>query len=403
MKKKSSVKKIKSPPAPVKKRAMNAASANKKFFSKPVMIVAGEHSGDLLGSDIVRALKKKGADRFFGTGGDRMAKEGVELTETIENMSVMGFVEVFRVYRKLKALALKLADQAEQNKTRIAVLVDYPGFNLRLAEMLKAKGIKVVFLVSPQIWAWRYGRIKHIKKVVDLMLVLFPFEKDIYDREGVNCELIGHPLVRRIPELLKSETPVKKIPGITVGLLPGSRRSEILRHMTPMLDAAVLIQKKFEKIRFLVPCADASLREHIEKELSLHKNLKVEVYDGNSLSVMEASNLLILSSGTATLEGAYFKKPMIVIYSVKWINFLIASIVARVRFVGLVNILARKQVALELLQKEITPENIASEAVRILTNKKYRENITSELDFVVSQLGKGNPALKAADSIIRNF
>ena len=402
MKKKPSLKK-RTAPSGSKKSKSNPQHGKKKYFSNPVLIIAGEHSGDLLASDLIRALKKRGVDKFFGTGGDHVAGAGVELAERIENMNIVGFVEAFLAYRRLKALALRIVDLAEKNKTHLAILVDYPGFNLRLAAMLKAKGIKVVYLVSPQIWAWKYGRIENIKKYVDLMLVLFPFEKEIYEKEHIRCELVGHPLVKRIPHLLKEGTPIKKTSGATVGLLPGSRKSEIFRHLGPMLDAAVILQNTIGKIRFLIPCADSSLRKYIEDELSLRENLMVTVYDGNSLRVMEASDLLILSSGTATLEGAFFKKPMVVIYKVKWINFLIATFFARVRFIGLVNILARRQIALELIQEEVTPSVIASEAIRILKDRKYRDNIISELEYVVRQLGKGDPALKAAEAILSSF
>ncbi|MDH5656509.1 MAG: lipid-A-disaccharide synthase [Spirochaetia bacterium] len=381
----------------------SAKKTSVNVFKYPVMITAGEHSGDLLGSDIIKSFHKKDIVRFFGTGGPRMEKEGVEIIENVENMSVLGFIEAFQAYRRLKKLALHLVDLAVANKTRLAILIDYPGFNLRLAAMLKEKGIHVVFVVSPQIWAWKYGRIHSIKKFVDLMLVLFPFEKEIYEREGINCEWIGHPLVKRIPLQLKSETAVKKYNGITVGLMPGSRRSEVSRHLSAMLQAAEILAERFGKIRFLIPCIDSSLKEMIEKELIHHPGLNAEVYDGNSLAVMNASRMIILSSGTATLEASFFRKPMVIVYKVSWINFIIASLLSRVRFIGLVNILARKQTALELLQKEVTPANIADEASRILTDRKYRENMISEMDYVNSHLGKGNPASKAVDAVMRHF
>lgn len=379
----------------VKLRSRVSAAVRKE----PVIVIAGEHSGDLLGGDIVARLKSMGYATFFGTGGNRMAEQGVELIRNVEAMTVVGFVEALKAYRSLKSLADQLTDMAVARGVKTAILIDYPGFNLRFGAMLKKKGIRVIHVVSPQIWAWKYGRIKQIRQVVDLMLVLYHFEKDIYDKEGVNAKFIGHPLTVKIPERLKKEPVVEPFNGITVGLLPGSRRSEVMRLLKPMLEAAELLREKYEAIRFLLPGVNPRVREYIQTQIAAHPNLNIEYRENCSLRVMKSSNLVILSSGTATLETTWFSRPMIILYKVGFLNFLIASIVIRIRFIGLPNILAKKGIIQELLQSEVNPRNIFQEAVRILDDNKYSGTMIRELSQVKSSLGDEDPSELAAKYI----
>ena len=366
-----------------------------------VLVVAGEHSGDLLGAAVVKSLQRSGVRDFFGTGGSEMQASGVELLESAENMEVIGFVEAFRAYRKLKALAGRLVEEARRRQSRFALLIDYPGFNLRLAEMLRAAGVKTVFLVSPQFWAWKYNRIHGIRRNVDLMLVLFPFEKEIYDREGVRAECVGHPMVERIPRLLKEQEQLpRQRAGALVGLLPGSRGSEVHRLFPDMLRAAAILSASHPRARFVVPLADTRFESFVREQIGLYPNVNVEYVGLRSLRVMEAADVVIVASGTATLETAYFKTPMVIAYRVGWVNFLLASLLARTRYVGLANLLARKQVAVELLQTEATAENMAAEAARLLDDAVLRRAVIKELDFVRSALGRGNPASRAASAFL---
>ena len=369
----------------------------------PILIVAGEHSGDLLGGDLARALKQSGENHFFGTGGPTMQAAGVELIKDVDSMAVVGFVEAFKAYRRLKKLARRLAEMAFERETKLAILIDYPGFNLRLAEMLQAKGVKVVFLVSPQIWAWNFRRIKTIKKNVDLMLTLFPFERDIYEERGVNVRWIGHPMVERLPRELKKQKAISRGRRKTViGLLPGSRRSEVTALLPGMLQAAVLLKEKFPGAFFLLPGINPRVEQFIRAELEKYPDLPLEFTPGRSLRVMEASDVVVVASGTATLETAMMDRPMVLVYRVGLLNYLLGSLVTRTRFIGIINILASRQVAVELLQSEANPENIARETARILEDEEYRAGIMNELSVVRSQLGQGNPAEKAA-RYIREF
>ncbi len=387
------------PSASKKARSRIAAELLKSTDQGPLLVVAGEHSGDLLGADVIAHLKKHGFREFFGTGGETMKREGMEILESVESMAVIGFVEALKNYSRLKKLAKSLVVQAKERGARFALLIDYPGFNLRLAKMLRDEGIQVIFLVSPQLWAWHYSRIKTIKENVNLMLVLFEFEKEMYTEAGVNCEFVGHPLVKRIPERLAEESPIALKRGKTIALLPGSRPSEIRGLLPDMLDAARLLLKGYPAARFILPNINPRMEETILARLAEYPDLKVEYLKDRSLRAMEAADVVVVASGTATLETAFFLRPMVILYRTSWVNVILASLLMRTRFIGIVNILARRQVALELLQTEVTPENIAREVVRILEDDGYRRGIVQELEYIKRSLGTGNPAEKAARAI----
>jgi lipid-A-disaccharide synthase len=385
-------------------KAIDRTSVSKRSSkpASPILIIAGEQSGDNLGGELVRSLKRSGYESFIGTGGEAMRAEGVELLESVESMAVVGFVEAIRAYRKLKRLLERIVVTAEERRVKKAILIDYPGFNLRLARRLKSAGIRVIYYVSPQIWAWHYGRIRTIRESVDLMLVLFPFEKRLYEREGVPVEFVGHPMTKAIARSLKDAEPIPEHHGITIALLPGSRPSEVMRHMGDMLEAAKRIQGHFrKKIRYLIPAVSDELREMVERETEKYADLNIRVMKGSSLAAMNASDLVILSSGTATLEAAYLRKPMIIVYRMGMVNFLLASLLVRMEHIGLVNILAGEDVALELIQSELNPENIEREAVKILNDVEYREAMVSKMERVIHELGRGDPAKKAAERIVK--
>lgn len=367
------------------------------------LIVAGEHSGDLLGADLVQELKREGFGSFYGTGGDFMKEQGVELLAHVSSMTVIGFVEALKHYRRLKALAMSLAEEVRRRETRLVILIDYPGFNLRFAEMLRSSGATIVYVVSPQLWAWNYGRIEKIRANVDLMLPLFPFESEIYEREGVRSETIGHPLVQRLPRQLRREEPLPAARADArpvIALLPGSRRSEVTNLLEPMLDAMRLIRPRFPRARILLAGVEERLEPLIVETLARYSDLEVEYYLGRTLRIFEASDVVLIASGTATLEGAFFLKPMVMAYRVSWLNLLLISAVVRTRFIGIVNLLARRQTLIELLQNEANGENMARELIRILEDRPYRETMIAELEYVRRQLGRGNPAVRAAKAIL---
>lgn len=373
-----------------------------KKYKAPILLLAGEHSGDLLGAEIVQALHREGFQKFLGTGGDEMQNAGVEIIKHVREMTVIGLVEGLKAYRRLKKFALSLANHAVERGVKTAILIDYPGFNLRFAAMLRERGIHIIYVVSPQFWAWKYKRIYKIKELVELMLPLFPFEADLFKKIGMHADCIGHPLVYRIPRQLKLEKVLPSPPGgikYTIALIPGSRRGEVRRLLPEMLAAARILQKEIKNIRYLLPVADENLQSIIDEALVGYEDLSIEVCHGQTYRIMEASDLLLIASGTATLEGAFFKKPMVLLYKISWLNLVLITMLMRVRFVGIVNLLGRRQVHIELLQSEVQAKNIVAESLRILKDKDYKETMLVELDYVRRQLGRGNPAKLAAEHI----
>ncbi|BDA79257.1 lipid-A-disaccharide synthase [Leptospira kobayashii] len=392
----------------------------KSSHSKPkssdssILILTGEHSGDLLGGDLLGELKSmKPGFSYYGIGGDSMKAHGFESLEDIEALSVIGFSEAIKKYSFLKRVLFQIVEEAKYRNTKLAILIDYPGFNLRLAKELKKIGIPSVFYVSPQIWAWKFKRIFFIKEHIELMLTLFRFEESIYKEYGVNAKFVGHPIVKRIPEKLKKESPLPTgLPhtdeGFVVGLLPGSRTGEITKLLDPILGTAVLLHRHItaqgKKIVFLLPNINSKQEDFIKQKLA---EIKIEepsieihyVWDG-SLKVMNASDLLLIASGTATLEGLYFEKPMVILYKVSLFTYFIGSLLMKSKFIGLANILSGQEVCRELTQNECKPKYIFEEAKRILDHSEFRNKMIRLLKETKDrELGASNGGKLAAKEI----
>ncbi|EMJ90586.1 lipid-A-disaccharide synthase [Leptospira alstonii] len=380
-----------------------------------ILMLAGEHSGDLLGGELIRELKKNFSDlETFGVGGERMIEEGFTSIESMEELSIIGFSAILFKYGFLKKLIGRLIDVAVERNCTHAVLIDYPGFNLRLAKELKKLGITVVFYVSPQLWAWKFDRIYTIRDNIDLMLVLFPFEKEIYDRYGVPCEFVGHPLAVRLREKIRKETllpdPEDKTHfHSTITLMPGSRSGEIRRILNDLLETAGRLSDHYEtekkKIRFLLPNINQKeevyILERIELVKTKYPNLKIEYLFDRSLRAIEASDLVLVTSGTATLEVAYFEKPMVILYKVSMFTYVIGSLFIRTPHIGLVNILSGKEICRELVQAECTPTHIAEESILLLDNKKYRSKTIEDVSKVKEALGNENSSRHASREITK--
>ncbi len=362
-------------------------------ITENILLVTGEHSGDNLASDLIQELKKhKPNTSFFGVGGEKSEGQGLESLEVLENLSVVGFSEALKKYMFLRKLFYRLLDECNLRQVRLAILIDYPGFNLRLAKELKKRGIKVVFYVSPQIWAWKFKRIFFIKKHVDLMLTLFRFEEELYLEYGVNAKYVGHPLVKTIPEKLLTEPKIRELIEIkrqdtVIGLLPGSRRQEIKKLTTDILKSAELLFLRFTElgkpIVFLLPNINKKMETYIQKQLEVlskkHPQMRIHYIFDASLSVMQASDLLLIASGTATLEGLYFKKPMVILYRVSLFTYFLGAMLLKSKYFGLVNILSKEEVCLELFQNDCKPSRIFKEAKLILENEAFRKKIEDKL------------------------
>ncbi len=374
-----------------------------------ILIISGEHSGDSLGGELIKEIKKTTSHfQFFGIGGASMISEGVHSLYDIEEMNVIGFSGILFKYHKLKKIANQLVDECITKKVKYAILIDYPGFNLELSSMLKKsiQDIKIIFYVSPQIWAWRFNRIHKIKDNVDLQLLLFPFEKKIYDRYNINNVVVGHPLMGKMKEQLEEgiEIPFSESKK-RITLMPGSRSGEIRRLFPILLDVARVLYSAHPELEFLIPGINEKESIFIESSLDTfqkkYPEIPISYHFQNSAKCLEKSDLVILASGTATLEVAYFKKPMIILYINSFLTHFIGKRVLLIPYVGLVNILAEKFIVKEFLQGECSTENITTEANRILSDSAYRENMINNISMIGESLGTGDASKKAATAILK--
>ncbi len=364
------------------------------------MIIAGEASGDMRAAELVNAIKALSPEiTFSGVGGDCMGKSGVVLFDHITSLAVIGVVEVLRNLKRIKKIFDHILTEVDKQKPDAIILVDYPGFNLHLAAALKKRAMKVVYYVSPQVWAWREKRIEHIKKVVDRMLVLFPFEKDLYARYGMNVDYVGHPLIDEI-NTQRSPSDVLKSIGLeiqgalTIGLMPGSRQKEIERHLPIMLEAAKKLYAIDNRRQFLLLKASTITKEILAGYIP--RSLPVKIYEGNPHDGINAMSAAIVASGTATLETALLNKPMVIIYKTSWMTYAIAKNVIKIPCIGLVNVVAGRKIVPELIQNNCNPTNIAKAVESILHDK----NITEELKKVKITLGEGGASHRAAKIIL---
>jgi len=366
--------------------------------SSQIMIVAGEASGDMHAAEFFTCLKAKRQNiSAFGMGSIKMEEAGIDLLVDANEISVMGLWEVLLKYRQLRKTLAYLQDELLKRKPDLLVLVDFVEFNLKLAETAKRAGIRVLFYVSPQIWAWRPGRIHKIGQKIDMMTVIFPFEVQYYKDANIPVRYVGHPLVDQVRESSEQSQPIAtETSGPIVGLLPGSRRGEISRILPTMLEAAELLLEKHPDIQFLLPIAhtlsDGDLKPHLDQ----HKDLPLEVYDGRSHDVIAASDAVISTSGTATLEIALLGIPMAIVYKMSWLSYALIRPLIRIDFAGLPNIVAGRFVVREFMQKDAQPEAIAAEIDRILTDDAYQSQIRNDLREVKDKLGEGGGSERLA-------
>nr|PZN03623.1 MAG: lipid-A-disaccharide synthase [Pseudomonadota bacterium] len=342
-----------------------------------IVMVAGEASGDLLGSHVIAALKERYPQaEFFGIGGPKMIGQGFDSWVPQERLAVHGLVEVLKHLPGLVALRRELVRRIAARRPHLFLGIDSPDFNLGLEKQLRRRGITTAHLVSPTVWAWRAGRIKTIREAVSHMLVLLPFEEQIYRDAGVPVTFIGHPLADEIPEVIDREALLEYLrlsnKGAIVTLLPGSRQQEVLNHAEPFIGAAKLIRQKLGNVQFLVPCATRETYRLFEEALYRHNDgeLPVRMMFGHAQEALAASDFAIAASGTVTLEAALLRCPMVIAYRMAPLSFAIAKRLVRVKYVGLPNILCDDWVVPELLQDDVTPENLAQAALNLYNDKQ---------------------------------
>ncbi len=394
-----------------------------------IAIVAGEASGDLLGGHLIRALNVQRSDlTFVGIAGPKMQREGAKSLFPIEKLSVRGYVEVIKHLYGLLKLRRSLLKQLLAEKPDIFIGVDAPDFNFWLERKLKNHGITTIHYVSPSIWAWRGGRMGKIKRAVSHVLALFPFEPALYEKAGVPVTYVGHPLADELP-LKPSKTAAREILKIeknklVIAMLPGSRQSEVKQHADLLIKTALLISKehknaqfagvKFASVKFLVPLITRETRQLFETALynniahnqanlnnddELIETLDLDILFGHAHDAMEAADIVIVASGTATLEAALLKKPMVITYKMPAISWQILKRMRYQPYVGLPNILADKFLVPELLQNDATPQKLANAVARLLSDDDYLKEIKQEFTTIHQTL-RQNSAKKAADVVL---
>ena len=367
------------------------------------MMVAGEVSGDVHGAGLIRCLGQNNENiDFFGIGGLKMLRENFRPYFMLDTLQTHGLVEVIRHLPRLYQTLWRMRDALKEERPDALILIDYPGFNLKLALYAKQLGIPVIFFNSPQIWAWRKGRLKTIRRVVDKMIVLFPFEEKIYQQAGVDVSWVGHPLLDQINNENDSET-FRKQYGLRndiplLAIAPGSRPSEVRRHLPTLLKALKQIQNKVGEINCILPVAESLNFKDVEKDVKLAK-VPVTLIPEHFIESIQACDAAVVASGTASLQTGLALKPFAIVYRVAPLTFRIARYLANTKYIGLVNVLAEKEIVPELLQNDFTVSKVAETTVRLLQDKVYRDRMIDELKSIRGKLGESGAYEKAARCI----
>jgi len=365
-----------------------------------VLIVAGEASADLHGSHLVAALKQLDPGlTFWGIGGSRLQEAGVRILFDSSDMAVVGLTEVVSRLATLTRAYLTLKTILRKDRPLLLILLDYPDFNLRLARAAKRFQVPVLYYISPQVWAWRKGRVEIIRRCVDRMAVILPFEKDFYGQRGLQVEHVGHPLLEEIPADLDGKK-VRMELGLdqaspVLALLPGSRKEEVANLLPVMIEAAEKIRSTHARLKCLLPRA-STIAPGLLDGLLKKSSLDVQVTQGDVYRVLKACDLALVASGTATLEAAILETPMVIVYRVSSLSYWIGRRVISVPFIGLVNLVAGEEVVPELIQGDVTPERLAREAVDILDHDDRRRNMVRKLRALRETLGRGGASERTA-------
>ncbi len=366
-----------------------------------VMIVAGEASGDLHGSFLVSEMMAVHPSlHFFGIGGDKMKAAGVKLLAHAAQIGVVGISEVFSKAGAFIKIIRAIRRSLDDLKPNLVILIDFPDFNLNIvARAARKRNIKVFYYISPQVWAWREGRVEQIKKLVNRMAVILPFEVDFYARHGFAVQYVGHPLRDTVKTNLTKSEAIRQFDlaeqSTTIGLLPGSRTAEITRLLQEMLKAASLISRKIPDAQYILPLAD-TLDLRFVASIIEKSDIPVKIAEGRIYDVLACCDLAIVTSGTATLETGLMGVPMVIIYKVSFFSEMIGRLILSPMPIGLVNIIAGKKVAPELIQQDASGLKIASEALAILLNETKKQEMIDELAAIRAQLGQPGAARRAA-------
>ncbi len=372
-----------------------------------ILISAGEASGDLYAAGLVDALRRRRPDlEFFGCAGPRMQKAGVRTVVDSHSLAVVGLVEVIAHIPRIYGEYRKLLDAARAERPELAILTDSPDFNLRVARRLKKLGIPVFYLVAPQVWAWRKGRLPLIRRTIDRLLCIFPFEPEFFARHGINATYIGHPLTRLVaPSASRAE--LRREFGIPDGvpliaLLPGSRIGEAGRHLPTLLDAVELLQKTFKPApHFILAVPPGTIGPNFRERIS---SASIQLLEGKTWDVLVCADVALAASGTVTIEACLLGTPMVTFYRVNNFSWWMGKALVRVPFYSMVNLVAGRKIVPELIQDQMTAESLAREAGALLENDAAREAMRRDLAEVAQKLsGPDNPLDVAATLVERRL
>jgi lipid-A-disaccharide synthase len=368
--------------------------------NKTIMIIAGEASGDMHGASLVREMLKLDSSlNFYGIGGNKLQEAGVKLLAHASEMAVVGLTEVVSKLGNILGIMNRMKKSMDEFHPDLVILIDYPDFNLPIAKAARKRGIKVFYYISPQVWAWRKGRINQIKKLVNKMAVILPFEVDIYGQKGFTVDYVGHPLLDQVKtdySRIESRKKFGLMENITtIGLLPGSRMSEVVKLLPEMLKAAQIMVQSIPDIQFILPLADTLEREIVAAIISGFA-VKVNIISDHTYDAISCADFAIVASGTATLETALLGVPMIIVYKISPLSYFIGKMIVDVKNIGMVNIIAGKTIVPEFIQADVNGARIAKEVLAILQDENRKQEIIKELAEIRSQLGSPGAAFRAA-------
>lgn len=347
---------------------------------KKIILVAGEESGDMYAKNIINNLSKHNHIKFYGMGSTHMHDTKAEIIVNSSELSVIGFIEIFKIYPKLKSALNKMKNSITTIKPDLLVLIDYQEFNMKLARYAKRNGIKVLFYISPQVWAWRENRIKNIKKSVDEMAVIFPFEKNYYNKLGVNATYVGHPLVENNLYKKKYHNNYKYI-----GFFPGSRLNEVKKHIPIIKSVIEKYHKKYPLEKFLISCS-SNINEDFFRKNFPEKNYIKFISNKNIYETIDMCKVAVAASGTITLQIALKKIPMCVFYKLSNLTYFIARFLVKIKYISLVNIVLNKNAIKEFIQYNASCDNLVSEIENLTNKKNYISKILDDYDSLEGKL-----------------
>ncbi len=371
---------------------------------KKIMIMAGEASGDLHGANLVREIRRQDQSiAFFGVGSRNMKEAGVQLLADASQISVVGATEVLTHLRPLCRVFNRLKRFLGQERPDLLILIDFPDFNIMLGKKAKKLGIPVLYYISPQVWAWRRGRIKTITALVKAIVVVFPFEVALYKNAGANVRFVGHPLTDVVKSPY-SQAEAKAQFGLaagkrTIAVLPGSRKREIGYLLPDMLRAAQILNQRFRDLQFILPVAP-TLTEDFLGPFIRNSPVPVTLVDGRVYDVLRASDAALVASGTATLETGLMAVPMVIAYRVSALSYFIGRMIVNVEHIGLVNIVAGKRLVPELVQQEATPQNMADALSALIADRERYDRVKSELTGIRARLGEAGANARVAAVVL---